>query len=35
MILFCALGGEILIRYRVKVSRRRSEVPQASPEVSS
>jgi general nucleoside transport system permease protein len=34
-ILFCALGGEILIRYRVKVSRRRSEVPQASPEVSS
>ena len=34
-ILFCALGGEILIRYRVKISRRRSEVPQAAPEVSS
>ncbi len=35
IILFCALGGELLIRYRVRVRRRTSHVKPAAPEAAS
>jgi simple sugar transport system permease protein len=35
IILFCALGGELLIRYRVRTRRRTSHVDAAAPEAAS
>jgi hypothetical protein len=33
LILFCALGGELLVRYRVRFTRR-AKAPTATPEVA-